>query len=364
MAFFEIIQYSLGILMVILLSYQLILSIFGLRKKNILDATQNHQFAIIIPAPKNEEMISKSLYSLFGLVYPKNLYDVIMVGDSFSNNAVNIAREMGAIVLNRDSENQDKNISELQWAFEQVIQGEKDYNALLVVESSSLVSGNYLDVMDYYLDNGSDIVQSSNLILPQFGFQGNKVKQISFLLYNLVKPVRQKVFGFNMGLQGNGICFTTQILRKNPWLLNSLKQEMGYELKLQLEGLNMDFVPEAVLLTEVPKESQSSDTKQNRWNLDRFSTVKHYAPELIKATFQHKSLSHFQSLLNLITPSSVTMFMIAVVIGIMNVLMWIVADGSLSFVWLWISVAVLGMGHIIVELYGINAYYQSYKSML
>lgn len=365
MIFIEIIQYGMGFLMIVLLSYQLILSVLALRvrKKIAFKSVQNRQFAIVMPAPKNGQMISKSLYSLFGLVYPKNLYDVFLVGDNLSSEAVNIAREMGAIVFDKKKSHQDTNSNELQWAFEKILQEEKAYDAILIIESDSLVSGNYLDVMNYYLDNGSKVIQSSNLMLPQSGFQGKRGMQITFLLYNLVKPLGRKVFGFGMGLRGNGICFKTQILRNNLWLLDSITDDIGYGLKLQLKGIDIDFVHEAVLLKEIPTESIENDFQRKERDIGWIPIVKHYAPELLKAGFRRKSLSYFKSFLDLIIPSSVDMLLIALVMGVINILMWAGAGWSLSFVWIWIFVFVIGVAYITVRLYAINTYYQSYKAM-
>lgn len=363
MIFIEIIQYGLGILMMILVSHQLMLSISTLKEKKQIsfNSARNRHFAIVIPSPKNEQLISKSLYSVFGLIYPKNLYDVIVIADNISEDVANNAREMGAIVLKQNSSSRVKKNHELQWVFEWILQGNELYDAILVIESDSLVSGNYLDVMNYYLDNENTVIQSSNLILPQAGLQGNEVRQFSFLLYNLVKPMDQKVLGFNMGLRGNGICFTTQTLRENPWIPDSLADDAGFGLLLQLKGIKVGFAHEAILLTEMSPKSKNSNFKQKRWN-SRISVIKRYVPKLVKAIFQHKSLSYFKNLLNLIIPSLINMFIVAVIMVGLNLVMWATADWSLSFVWIWMCTAVLGIMTIGVELYSLITYHESYKS--
>src|SRR5690625_3800980 len=173
----EIIQYGLGTLIMILLIYQLILSISALREKKRItfNSDQNRHFAIVLPPPENGQMISKTLYSLFGLVYPKNLYDVIVIDANITRETADNARELGAIVLKKKELSQTEEHRELQWAFRQILQGDKSYDAVSVIESGSLVSGNYLDVMNYYLDEGSSVIQGSNLILPQHGFRGDEV---------------------------------------------------------------------------------------------------------------------------------------------------------------------------------------------
>lgn len=367
MIFIEVIQYGTGILMMILLSYQLVLSILALRVRNrvAFDSVQNRQFAILMPAPKNEQMISKSLYSLFGLVYPKNLYDVFLIGDNLSRDAIDIAREMGANVLSNNGASHQSNGHDLQGAFGKILQIDKTYDAILVIDSYSLVSGNYLDVMNFYLDKGSNVIQSSNLMLPQSGLQGKKVRQMNFLLHNLLKPLGRKVFGFCREHRGNGICFKTEILRKNTWLLDSGSDDIGYGLKLQLKGIEIDFVHEAVLLTEVPttpadKKFERKEKCKTAW----IQAIRRYAPILLKAGYRRKSWSYVKSFMDLITPSSVDMLLFAGIIGAINILMWVVAGWSLAFVWIWIIVLLTAMIHVVLGLYVINTYYQYYKSML
>lgn len=364
MAVIEILQYSLAVFMVALLGYQLVLSILLLKgEKGIsLKANRNRHFAIIMPPPKDGRMISKSLYSVFGLVYPKNLYDVIVIDDNLDENAVNTAREMGAVVLHRNG-SKNENLHELQWAFEEILQGEKNYDALLVVESDSFVSGNYLDVMNYYLDNGSNVIQSSNLMLAQPSDEGNGIRDFLKSIYNFLKPLGRKVLGFSRGLRNNGICFTTKILRNNPWLTGSLTNDVGYGLMLQLKGINIDFVHEAILWTEMSPENHSRENGQKKWDMNRLSIIKNYAPKLLKATFQYKSLSYFFSFLDLITPSLLNILVIAIGLSIVNILMWLVAGWSLSLVWVWLFVATLGLGHVYLGMYTVNTYRKAYQSV-
>ncbi|SHF87081.1 Glycosyltransferase like family 2 [Fodinibius roseus] len=367
MIFIEVIQYGIGILMMILLGYQLTLSIQALKVRNKIafNSVQNRQFAIIMPAPKNEQMISKSLYSLFGLVYPKNLYDVFLIGDNLSKDAINIAREMGANVLSNNGSSRQSDSRNLQGAFEKILQVDKTYDAILVIESYSLVSGNYLDVMNFYLDKGSDVIQSSNLMLPQSGLEAKRVKQINFLLHNLLKPLGRKLFGFCREYRGNGICFKTETLRSNPWLLDSAADDIGYGLKLQLKGIEIDFVQEAVLLTEIPTmPAKNKFKRKENCKTGWISTIRHYIPKLLKAGYRHKSWSYVKSVMDLITPSSVDMLLFAGIMGVINVFMWAVVGWSLSLVWIWIFVLLTALIQMVVGLYVINTYYQYYKSML
>src|SRR5699024_4853623 len=171
-------------------------------------------FAIVVSPTKKKQMISQSLYSLFGLVYPRNRYDVIICGDCFSKDATRMATKMGAIVLNGDDQPRGDKKCKLQQIFERIMAGPKTYDAIIVVESESLVSGNYLDVINYYFDRGSSVVQSNNLRLPQTGMGRHDKQQLNFLFNNLFKPSCQVFFNSTISPRRSNFCFLTQVLRE------------------------------------------------------------------------------------------------------------------------------------------------------
>lgn len=119
MVIIEAIQYSLAVLMITLLGYQLVRGIWALKKRRKVfsHTLQDRQFAIVITSAKNKQMISNSLYSLFGLVYPKSKYDVIISADCFTEEAAQTAKKMGAIVLNGHTSLKKKSQSKTSLGF-------------------------------------------------------------------------------------------------------------------------------------------------------------------------------------------------------------------------------------------------------
>lgn len=366
MLFIDIIQYSLVSIFGLLLGYQLLLSLLALKTNKISNykTEKNRKFAIVLPAHDEAKILSKTLYSLFGLVYHKNLYDVIVVADNCNDKTAQIARDMGAIVLERDEPEKRGKGYALRWGFEKILKGDEEYDAVIVFDSDSLVSGNYLDVMNYYLDNGSKVIQSSDLVLPQPGVWSSETTRIGFLLYNLVKPLGRKTLGFSMGLRGNGMCFKTEVLRDIPWQALSLTEDVEYGLLLQLEGLKIDFTPEAVVWAQMPNNPENAESQRKRWEIGRYPIIKKYAPQLLKAAFKKRSLSYIDSFINLITPPLVNTLLIVTLISTLNFLAWAIGWLPIMYFWLWVSVAVMGAMHLFIGLYAANADREVYKSLI
>src|SRR5699024_1165964 len=117
MIIIDIAQYALAIIVGVLLSYKMVLSFFALKNVKISDLKTDKQrkFAIVIPAHNEEKFISKTLYSLFALVYPKNLYDLIVVADNCSDNTAQVARSLGATVIERNNNQKRGKGYALRW---------------------------------------------------------------------------------------------------------------------------------------------------------------------------------------------------------------------------------------------------------
>lgn len=360
-----VVQYILASVMGVLLGYQMVLSFIALGGKKIRDfsSKKERKFAIVIPAHNEEKVLAKTLYSLFALVYPKNLYEIFVVADNCSDSTAKIAKNIGATVLERENEEKKGKGFALRWAFDEILDDET-FDALIVFDSDSLVSGNYLEVMNYYMEKGSKVIQSSDLVLPKDDSWSSESTRIGFLLYNYVKPMGRKVLGFDMGLRGNGMCFRREVLQEVPWKAWSLTEDVEYGLTLLLKGIDIDFAPEADVWAEMPSKSENAESQRKRWEIGRYPIIRKYAPQLFKAAFRRGKLKYLDTLIDLVTPPLVNTLLIVVALCAINVILWLLGWVGQQFVWVWAGIALSGILHLLVGLYAAGADKKIYKSVL
>ncbi len=132
MIFFEIIFLTFFILLAPLLGYQFFLSLVSLfaNKKTVFTSEHNRKFAFIVPAHNEEKIISKTIYSLSGLIYPKKNYDVFVIADNCTDQTAQIARSLGTTVLERTNPDRKGKGYALRWAFDKVLAHENEYDAI------------------------------------------------------------------------------------------------------------------------------------------------------------------------------------------------------------------------------------------
>lgn len=362
----EIIFFTLFILSAPLLGYQFLLGLLALNAKLIksFETEKSRKFAIVVPAHNEENIITKTIYSLSGLIYPKRNYEVFVIADNCTDNTAKVARSLGVTVLERTNKNKTGKGYALRWAFDKILAKQDAFDAIIVVDADSLISGNYLEVMNYYLEQGSRVIQSSDLVLPNPGNWSIEATRIGFLLYNYVKPLGRKVLNLNMGLRGNGMCFNANVLREVPWKAWSLIEDVEYGLLLLLKGEKIDFAPEATVLAQMPVEAKNAESQRSRWEIGRYGIIKTYTTKFLVKAIKQRSASYFDIFLDLITPPFVNIMLMTTAVLFLVILLWLLGLLPALHVLLWGILLIIGIAYFFLGLYVSGADKNLYKSLL
>lgn len=353
MLLLQILQYTLIALCALLMIYQLLLELLAFRGRKVdrsAEPVPKNRFAVIIPAHNEETIISRTIYSTYGMLYPKKLYDLIVVADNCTDNTARIARKLGAKVLERKNEKERGKGYALRWAFDRLIQSRNSYDAVVVLDADSLVSGNFLHVMNSYLERGSRVIQSSDLVLPEKGSWPVDMARISYLIHNHVKPLGRKVLGFQTGLRGNGMCFRSDVLREIPWQAWSLTEDLEYGLILMMNDIRIDFAPEATVWAEMPTQIRNAGSQRRRWEFGRFEIARAYAGRLLRVAFRKRSLKLFDVFVDLVTPPFVTFMLIILLMSLFSLLLWVSGIQPIRFTIIWTGLLAAGFLHLLLGL--------------
>ena len=350
-----------------MLLYLTLLSILALtaRKRPTMKSSRYQRMAFIVPAHDEELTIEKTLRSLLGVDYPRDYFDVIVIADNCTDRTAEIARTAGAIVYERrDASLRGKGYA-LRWCFDRLLSGRPMYEAMVVVDADSVVSSNFLGVMNFYLDGGAKAIQCSDMVEPHPGAWSAEVTRVSFTLYNYVRPLGRQVIGCSAGLRGNGMCITVDTLRQVPWQAYSLNEDLEYGLILLLHGISVLFAPEATVHATMPRNADNAETQRARWEAGRFPLIRNYAGPLIKAAFKQSSFRAFDAFVDLVTPPLINLVAFVTMLLFASLLLqWVGIGETARFAWLWLILLGVGGVHVLVGLYAASADRLMYKALL
>jgi cellulose synthase/poly-beta-1,6-N-acetylglucosamine synthase-like glycosyltransferase len=245
------------------------------------------RFAILVPAHNEELLLPDLLASLGGLDYPADRYRVYVVADNCSDATAALARAQGARVFERSDQTLLGKGHALRWLLERVW-AEGDYDAVVVLDADTVVSANFLRVMDGRLGRGERAIQAYYTVRDAAGSRGAGLRALALAAVHYLRPQGREALGGSAGLKGNGMVFAADLARRHPWPA-SLTEDIEYHLELLLAGERVRFAPDAVVAAEMPAGLRGAQTQNVRWERGRIEMLRRYGPKLLAAALRRRS---------------------------------------------------------------------------
>ncbi|MCB0403235.1 MAG: glycosyltransferase family 2 protein [Bdellovibrionales bacterium] len=222
-----------------------------------------HRFAIAIAAHNEESVIAETVLRLLTMHYPKDRYDVHVVGDYCTDQTVALACRAGAIAHNRQEGPRTGKGAALTWLFRKILEG-NSYDAVVVFDADTLVDPDFLGTVDRYLCNGAKVVQGQHRIVnPESGWFA-ALTEAKFLIDNLSQNLGRSYWGMSAKNMGDSIALHRSVLAELGWG-EGLTEDFQLRQRLLLAGYRICYAPEAVGFGEAPPTWEQAKTQRIRW---------------------------------------------------------------------------------------------------
>jgi cellulose synthase/poly-beta-1,6-N-acetylglucosamine synthase-like glycosyltransferase len=235
------------------------------------DRTQA-RFLVVIPAHDEEAGIAATVASCRSLDYPEERFEVLVIADNCSDATAQVASQAGARVVERfDTQKRSKGYA-LEFLFDTLFHsGEADrYDAIVVVDADTRVASDLLRWLARDLDAGQDWVQCYYTVSNADASWRTRLLTYAFSLFNGVWLLGEDRLGLGATFRGNGMCFSTRGLRRHPWRVYGLTEDMEFAWTLRLAGERIHFRPEARVFGEmVSRSGAGATTQRQRWEVGR-----------------------------------------------------------------------------------------------
>lgn len=280
-----------GGLLTLLVGYLVVLTIaawWAPKRTPLLAKGPTQRFAILVPAHNEEKLLPVLLANLNQLAYPRHLFTVVVVADNCTDQTAALARAAGATVYERfDRVHIGKGYA-LQWVLAQLQADGTDFDAAIILDADSVVSSNFLSVMDAHLSQGARVIQAHYAVLHSHRTWVMSLRAAALALVHYLRPLGRTVLGGSVGLKGNGMVFHRTILAAHQWSA-SVTEDIEYHMSLVLAGERVIFAPDATVWAEMPGTLQGSQTQNVRWEQGRWQLARHYVPRLCHAAFTRQA---------------------------------------------------------------------------
>lgn len=312
--------------------FQLFVSFFGFRKKtkDYEEHPPTQRFLVLVPAHNEESVIGDIIENLKHMEYPKELYDFYILADNCSDRTADIARQMGANVLEFHKASEDEPTGKsvvLQKAFNTLKGYQDKYDLVMFFDADNLIDPNM------FLEVNSQYMSHDNVVMIQcyLGCKNNKgpVAQFYYITYTIANRFLQYGrlrLGLNCGIGGTGFAVTTSYLyKRGGWTVMSLTEDTELQFAATLEGKKILWNHHVRVYDEKPTSWKASYRQRVRWAQGHWFVAFKNTKKLFRAIAQKRiSKGEFIStLVQMYFPSTYVAALINIILMLVySVLTW------------------------------------------
>jgi hypothetical protein len=242
------------------------------------------RFLIVIPAHDEQGAIGATVASCLALDYDRDKFTVHVIADNCTDGTAAEAREAGASVVERSDPDLRSKGHALEYFFTQIAEARPDsgtYDAAVLIDADTVVAPDLLRVFDRALGRGVDWAQGYYTVRNPDASWRTRMMTFAFSLANGVWMLGLERMGLGVGLKGNGMCFSSQGLRRVPWKAYGLVEDMEFALTLRVLGERVRFEPTARVFGEmVSRGGPGAASQRRRWEAGRRSLRGKFAGSL------------------------------------------------------------------------------------
>lgn len=264
--FFQIINIIQIIIFVYLSISSLYFFIFSFaslftRKKTFPKLEKKLKFAVLIPGYKEDNVIVDVAKNALKQNYPHNLFDVVIIADSFKSETLAELKKLPIITIEVAFKKSTKSKA-LNKAMSQLT---KDYDVAIILDADNIMEQDFIEKINNAMLAGNTIIQ---------GHRTAKNLNSSFAILDAVsEEMNNNIFrkghrnlGLSSAIIGSGMAFKYNFfkaLMKNITAIGGFDKEI--ELKVLKDRYKIEYLENAYVYDEKVQKSEVFSNQRRRW---------------------------------------------------------------------------------------------------
>jgi cellulose synthase/poly-beta-1,6-N-acetylglucosamine synthase-like glycosyltransferase len=261
------------------------LAVFPARRRSAPDSGARPKVAVLVPAHDEQAGIGRMLACLGAGLEEGDR--IVVVADNCVDHTAKIAREHGAIVLERFDAVRRGKPHALRYGLRFLQNDPPDI--VVVLDADCEVAPDTVDRLARLAAASGRPVQALNL--QRTASDAGTREQLSSLgMYfaNLVRPTGLARLGLPCGLMGTGMALPWSVVRLAPAPTGSVVEDLELGIELTLAGHAPLFCPDASVISAPPREESAFLSQRTRWEHGRLHTIRTHFPKLVRAALAQR----------------------------------------------------------------------------
>ncbi|MEO6001337.1 MAG: glycosyltransferase family 2 protein [Chitinophagaceae bacterium] len=273
-----IIQYCILAIFTIQVGYLLFFSLAGkiVQRKTIPNATTLRRIRIFIPGYKEDAVIIATAKNAISQNYPKDLFEVVIIADSFSEATLNTLSNLPIRLVEVSFDKSTKGKA-LQKGIAATIHHPVDI--VLILDADNHMSPNFLHKVNDAFEQGYDVVQghrTAKNFHTSFAFLDACTEEIN----NHIFRRGHIAVGLPSALIGSGMAFDWKLFVS---LIQDIGETTGEDKELEFRIMRLRkkvaFLDDAYVLDEKVSKSDVFSNQRSRWMATQLEFFQKYFKE-------------------------------------------------------------------------------------
>lgn len=234
---------------------------------------------VLVPAHDEEMLLGACIDSLSMMHYPVDRRSIVVIADNCSDRTADVARQGGALCLEREDRAAPGKPRALAWALGQVPLAE--YDAVVIVDADTIVNRNFARGLAESAPLGEKAVQGFYDVHNRDEAALTRLASVlGTAMHLFAYPLKQRA-GLNTPLVGNGMCIGSRILQRHGWTAFSICEDWELYAQLTAQGIRTEPAPGAVVYAQETHTLKESLSQRQRWTAGKLTVLARWAPRIL-----------------------------------------------------------------------------------
>jgi cellulose synthase/poly-beta-1,6-N-acetylglucosamine synthase-like glycosyltransferase len=334
---YNIIQLVILILLGLATGYIFIFSLAGLfyNQRKYTAAKRSRKIAVLIPGYQEDEVIVEVAKSATQQQYPTDLFDVVIIADSFQPETLAVLKTLPikVIEVSFDKSTKSKALNKGMAALT------SQYDIAVVLDADNVMALDFLTKVNAAFEQGFIAVQGHRAA-KNMNNSWAILDAVSEEINNNIFRKGHRVLGLSSAIIGSGMAFKYDYFKE---LMSTVTAVGGFdkeiELKMLKAGHKIVYLDDALVYDEKVQKADVFGNQRRRWlsaqlhyfRKDFFSALKHL--------FLKGNIDYFDKAMQFIQPPRILLLGAVMLLGASFIAINLLLDNSFTFSAGWIVIA-------------------------
>jgi len=295
------------------------------------------KIAVLIPGYKEDDVIIEVAKDALAQDYPKEKYDVVIIADSFQPETIMQLRQLPIKVIEVKFDKSTKSKA-LNMAMDQLPDA---YEIAVVLDADNLMAANFLSKVNAALELNYMAVQGHRTA-KNMDTHLAILDAASEEINNHIFRKGHRALGLSSAIIGSGMAFKYDFFKT---MMLSVTAIGGFDKEIELKMLKakhkIAYLDDALVYDEKVQKAEVFSNQRRRWLSAQLHYFRQDFGSSLKALITKGNIDYFDKTIQFIQPPRILLLGGVLSLGTLFLLLNIFLQPNSSFIYLWISVAML-----------------------